>query len=76
MHRTALSQPHGFDALSKAQQIDYLQALWDHVSRAPEDLPVREDHLRVAAERLGRVQSGEDPVRSALEILDELSGRR
>ena len=75
MHRTTLSQPPGFDALSKAQQIDYLQALWDHVRQTPETLPAREDHLRVAAERLVRVQSGEDTVRSAFEILDELSSR-
>jgi putative addiction module component (TIGR02574 family) len=44
--------PPGFDALSKREQFEYAQALWDYVTDAPEDVPVPDSHDRVVRERL------------------------
>jgi putative addiction module component (TIGR02574 family) len=52
MEHTAIPEPAGFTALSKDEQIRYLQALWDHIVDQPGDLPVPESHLDLAEERL------------------------
>jgi hypothetical protein len=52
MPETSVPTPPGFDALSKAEQVRYLQALWDQISQDPGTLPVSESHLRLAEERL------------------------
>lgn len=72
MPETSLPTPPGFDALSKAEQVRYLQALWDQISEDPGTLPVPESHLRLAEERLKRFR--EDPSRShtASDVLDRL----
>jgi hypothetical protein len=44
MGETAVPTPPGFDALSKAEQVRYLQALWDQISEDPGTLPVPESH--------------------------------
>jgi hypothetical protein len=51
----------------------YLQALWDQIAEDPGTLPVPENHLRLAEERLKRYR--QDPVRahSAFEVLDRLA---
>jgi len=73
MPEASVPIPAGFDALSKAEQVRYLQALWDQISEDPGALPVPESHLRLAEERLQRYR--EDPSRghSALEVLDRLA---
>jgi hypothetical protein len=73
MSETSVPTPTGFDALSKVQQVRYLQALWDQISEDPGALLVAESHLRLAEERLKRYR--EDPSRSnsAFEVLDRLS---
>ena len=73
MPETSVPTPPGFDALSKAEQVRYLQALWDKISEDPGALPVPESHLRLAEERLKRYR--EDPSRShsAFEVLDRLA---
>ncbi len=73
MPEASLPTPPGFDALSKAEQVRYLQALWDQISDDPCALPVPESHLRLAEERLKRYR--EDPSRghSAFEVLDRLA---
>ena len=73
MPETSVPTPPGFDALSKAEQVRYLQALWDQISEDPGALPVPESHLRLAEERLKRYR--EDPSRShsAFEVLDRLA---
>jgi Putative addiction module component len=64
----------GFDALSKAEQVRYLQALWNQISEDPGALPAPESHLRLAEERHHRYR--EDPSRghSAFDVLDRLTG--
>jgi Putative addiction module component len=73
MPETSVPIPPGFDTLSKAEQVRYLQALWDQISEDPGALPVPESHLRLAEERLKRYR--EDPTRSssAFELLDRLA---
>jgi putative addiction module component (TIGR02574 family) len=73
MPEASVPTPPGFDALSKAEQVRYLQALWDQISEEPGTLPVPESHLRLAEERLKRYR--EDPSRghSAFEVLDRLA---
>jgi Putative addiction module component len=73
MPETSVPTPPGFDALSKAEQVRYLQRLWDQISEDSGTLPVLESHLRLADERLKRYR--EDPSRShsAFEVLDRLA---
>ena len=40
-----------FAELPKAEQVRYLQALWDHISACPDEIPVPESHLQLAEER-------------------------
>jgi hypothetical protein len=54
MPETSVPTPPGFDALSKAEQVRYLEALWDQISEDPRSLPVAESHLGLAEERLKR----------------------
>lgn len=73
MPETSVPTPPGFEALSKAEQVRYVQALWDQISQEPGIVPVAESHLRLAEERLKRFR--EDPSRShsAFEVLDRLA---
>jgi hypothetical protein len=64
MPETSVPTPPGFDTLSKAEQVRYLQALWDQIAEDPGTLPVPENHLRLAEERLKRY---------AFEVLDRLA---
>lgn len=73
MPEASLPTPPGFDALSKAEQVRYLQALWDQISKDPGDLPVPESHLRLAEARLRRYREDPSRGRSAFEVLDRLA---
>ena len=44
--------PPGFDDLSKEEQIEYLQALWNRIARDGGDVPVPDWHLQIVRERL------------------------
>ena len=72
MPDTSLPVPPGFNALSKAEQVLYLQTLWDQIADDPGALPVPESHLRLVEDRLRRYH--EDPSRghSAFEVIDRL----
>jgi hypothetical protein len=72
MERAAIPDPPGFDHLSKAEQIRYLQSLWDRISKNPADIPVLESHVTVAEERFAEYQRSPENVHSAYEILDRL----
>lgn len=52
MSQTLPLPPLGFDSLSVAEQIDYVQSLWDHIAARPEQVPVPDWHKKVLAERL------------------------
>ena len=51
MSETSIPVPPGFAELPKAEQVPYLQALWDHISARPDEIPVPESHLQLAEER-------------------------
>jgi len=73
MPETSVPTPPGFNALSKAEQVRYLQALWDQISKDPGALPVPESHLRLAEDRLMRYRENPSRGHSALEVLDRLA---
>jgi putative addiction module component len=70
---TSLPVPPGFSDMSKAEQVRYLQDLWDQIAASPGEIPVPESHLEPAEARLKRYR--EDPTSShpAFEVLDRLS---
>lgn len=47
-----LALPPGFEQLSKDQQIDYVQQLWDLILAIPDQVPVPVWHLEVVRERV------------------------
>src|SRR2546422_10620687 len=62
MEPTTIPEPAGFSDLPKAEQIRYLQALWDHIADRPGEIPVPETHLALAEERLAKDRR--DPSRA------------
>jgi len=70
MPETSLPTPPGFDALSKAEQVRYLQAPWDQISEDPATMPVPESHLRLAEERLKRCREDLSRSRFAFDVPD------
>jgi hypothetical protein len=73
MPETSVPTPPGFDALSKAEQVRYLQALWDQISEDPGALPVPESHMRLAEKRLKRYRKDPSRSHSAFAVLDRLA---
>ncbi len=74
MSRSSIPEPPGFAELSKAEQIAYVQALWDRIAEAPDDIPVPEGHLRLIDERLSAYQrGGASRAHSAYDILENLA---
>jgi hypothetical protein len=71
MAEISMLAPRGFSELSKAEQVRYLQALWNQISEQPEDIPVPQGHLQLAEER-------QDPslAHPAFEVLDRIAGER
>ena len=68
--------PPGFTELSKAEQLRYLQDLWDQISEHPEEIPLPESHLQLAEERLRRYRESPSSTRPAFEVLDRLAKNR
>lgn len=73
MPETSIQIPTGFSQLSKAEQVRYIQSLWDQISERPEEIPVPESHLQLAEERLRRHRENPSSARSAFEVIDRLS---
>ena len=76
MPETLLPIPPGFAELSKAEQVKYLQSLWDQISERPDEIPVPESHLQLAEERLRRHRENPASAQPAFEIIDRLSQDR
>ena len=72
MPDATIQTPTGFAELSKAEQIRYLQALWDQISEHAEEIPVPESHLELAEERLRRYQEDPSATRPAFQVIDRL----
>ena len=73
MPETSIQAPSGFKNLTKAEQVRYLQTLWDQISENPAEIPVPESHLRLAEERLRRHRDSPSATRSASEVIDRLA---
>ena len=72
---TTIPEPAGFSQLSKAEQIMYLQALWDHISETPGDIPVPETHLTLAQERLAEYRRDSSRARPARDVINRLKNK-
>lgn len=67
--------PPGFDQLSAEEKREYIQALWDHVSEHPDDVPLPDWHREIVAERLAAYRRGETSSRPWHEVREELLAR-
>jgi hypothetical protein len=67
--------PSGFDELSLDEKLEYIQALWDHFSEHPEEVPVPDWHRQIVAERLAAQRHGEMTSRRWSAIREELLTR-
>jgi putative addiction module component (TIGR02574 family) len=67
--------PPGFEELSAEEKLEYIQALWDHVSEHPEDVPVPDWHRQVVAARLAAHRRGDTTSRPWPEVREELLTR-
>lgn len=72
MEPATIPEPAGFSDLSKADQIRYLQALWDRIATTPGEIPVPESHLELAEERLAEYRRDPSRARPAREVLERL----
>lgn len=75
MEHAAIPDPFGFADLTKAEQIRYLQALWDRIAEQPEDIPVPPSHLDLVMERLAEYRRDPRRPHAAFDALDRLSRR-
>ena len=73
MPETSIQTPPGFNLLPKAEQVRYLQALWDQISTNPDEVPVPESHLQLAEERLRRYREDPSTAKPAFDVIDRLS---
>ena len=73
MPETSLQTPPGFNELPKAEQVRYLQALWDQISTNPDEVPVPESHLQLAEERFRRYRQDPSTAQPAFEVIDRLT---
>ena len=73
MPETSIETPPGFNELPKAEQVRYLQALWDQISEHPDEVPVPESHLQLAEERLRRYRENPTTAKPAFEVIDRLT---
>jgi putative addiction module component (TIGR02574 family) len=76
MQSIPFPDPPGFADLSKAEQIHYLQGLWDRIAEQPSEVPVPESHLELAEERLAQYRRDPASAHSAYEVLDRLAKKR
>jgi putative addiction module component (TIGR02574 family) len=73
MEPTTIPEPAGFSDLSKAEQIRYLQALWDRIAETPGEIPVPESHLILAEDRLVEYRRDPSRARPAHDVFDRLA---
>jgi putative addiction module component (TIGR02574 family) len=73
MQQTTIPEPPGFAELSKAEQVKYLQDLWDRIAEKPGELPAPESHLQLAEQRLAEYRRDPSRARSAYEVIDRLA---
>jgi len=65
--------PPGFDNLTVAEQIEYVQALWDRIAASPDQVPVPDWHLRLIEER--RAQDSDASPRPWPEVRQDIEAQ-
>lgn len=73
MEPATIPEPAGFNDLPKAEQIRYVQALWDRIAEKPGEIPVPDSHLALAEERLADFRRDPRQARPAADVLDRLA---
>lgn len=73
MEHATVPLPPGFSELPKADQIRYLQSLWDIIAQEPGEIPVPESHLELAEQRLTEYRRDPGRARPAHNVLDRLA---
>jgi putative addiction module component (TIGR02574 family) len=73
MEHAMISEPAGFSELSKAEQIRYLQALWDRIAERPGEISVPESHIELAEKRLAEYRRDPSQARPAHDVFDRLA---
>lgn len=73
MDPTTIPDPPGFSDLSKAEQIQYLQELWDRIAEKPGEIPVPESHLALAEDRLAEYRRDPSRAQPAHDVLNRLA---
>ncbi len=73
MQHTTIPEPPGFAQLSKAEQVKYLQDLWDRIADRPGELPVPESHLELAEQRLAKYRRDPNRAGSPYDVIDRLA---
>lgn len=69
---TDIPIPEGFDELEPEEQVEYVQMLWNRISRG-RDVPIPQWHRELLAERLASREPNRDV--SWQELRDELTDR-
>jgi putative addiction module component (TIGR02574 family) len=67
--------PPGFDELSAAEKLDYVQTLWDRVASDPEAVPVADWQREILAERLAAHRDGLGSSRPWEDVRHDLLAR-
>lgn len=72
MNRSLPLPPPGFDELSIDEKVRYVEALWDRIAAAPEEVHVPDWHRQLVGERLAEYRSDPSTGRPWREVRDEL----
>ncbi len=74
-HMASIPKAADLAALSVAERLDLMDQIWDSLDASKNSIPVPDWH-RVEIEReLAELKAGEDPGRSAEEVLREIKSR-
>ncbi len=65
--------PPGFEGLTIEEQIEYVEALWEHITERPDTLPIPQWHREALAERMAKDRSGNDGEKTWDEFEQELA---
>jgi putative addiction module component (TIGR02574 family) len=67
--------PPGFESLPIADQIDYVQSLWDHIAASVDQVPLHEWQKALLEERLASHRRSPDDARPWQEVLERIQQR-
>lgn len=74
MTQTLPIPPPGFDELPVEEKVQYVEALWDLIAAAPDEVSVPDWHRQLLRERLAEYRSNPTAGRPWGAVRDELLG--